>query len=143
MNWFKKAQYEVEDYQATPIPSMPQAAMGIRDNGEIIDPLPDTPEVSIDLAFENMHIDSHHGQDDYNLVARNQEDNAPMGLVEYTIYDAKIYINNMLVKEGFRRMGIGTAMINELKSLDITQGLKIHWGIMTDEGYALKQSLEK
>jgi len=43
MNWYKLAQYSVDDYQPTPIPALPKDAIMPRDNGEIIEPLPDTP----------------------------------------------------------------------------------------------------
>ena len=139
-----KAQYSVDDYQPRPIPALPQNAMGVRDNGRIIEPLPITPELpKFELKFENSHEDSHSGQDDYILFARNKEDNQPLGAIEYSIFRKKVYVNNMIVKEGYRRMGIGTALINELKNGEFTEGLEIKWGMMTEEGYALNQSLEK
>jgi len=38
-------------------------------------------------------------------------------------------------------MGIGTALVKELQGPEMWEGLKINWGMMTDEGYALKQSM--
>ncbi len=97
-NWYKKAQYEVEEYQSTPIPALPQAAGGIRDNGEIIDPLPLTPDKpAISLSFENEHVNSYHEQDDYLLLAIDKESKQPLGGIEYSIFRHKTYINNILL----------------------------------------------
>lgn len=43
VNWYKKSQYEVEDFQPRPIPALPKNATPIRDNGKIVEPLPDDP----------------------------------------------------------------------------------------------------
>ena len=45
MSWYKKAQYTVEEYQATPLPAVPAKADAIKNSREIREPLPDTPEV--------------------------------------------------------------------------------------------------
>jgi len=140
----KISQYEVERHQPTPIGALPKDAIPARDNGQIVEPLPDTPdepEPLVDLVFENMHIGHHNDQDDYNLITRRKEDSQPLAAIEYTVHNDKIYINNIVVKEGFRRMGIGTALLRELQKLDDLKGMQINWGLMTDDGYALKESL--
>lgn len=63
MNWYKKAQYSVEEYQATPIPALGKDTSAPRDTGEIIEPLPDTPNASIkegdevNIKYEDLLVD--------------------------------------------------------------------------------------
>jgi ribosomal protein S18 acetylase RimI-like enzyme len=90
-----------------------------------------------DLAFENNHIDSHHQQHDYNLLAK--QNNKSVGMMEYTIFDNTLYINNIVVSPNLRRQKIATQMIHKMKELN--PNMTIHWGIMSDEGYALRQSI--
>ena len=90
------------------------------------------------LEFENQHVDCHSGQNDYNLIAKIKDQ--PVGLIEYSEYMNEIYINNMIVHVDMRRRGIGTRMHQELKRL--YPNVQIHWGIVTDDGMALKESLD-
>jgi hypothetical protein len=45
MNWYKKAQYEVEKHQAVPTPSISDRAQAPRDTASIEPPLPSTPDI--------------------------------------------------------------------------------------------------
>lgn len=91
------------------------------------------------LSFENNHINYHHQQNDYNLLAKIGDQS--VGIIEYSEYNDEIYINNILVSPQLRRQKIATRMFEELKR--INHNMPIHWGLMTDEGYKLKQSLEE
>lgn len=145
MNWYKISQYKIEEFQPTSIPAMPVAATPIRDSGEIIDPLPLTPNIApIKLSFENIHIDYAYGQNDYQLWATLQDTKEKVGAIQYAEYQGTIYIQNILVKPSYRRMGIGTALVKELEKINLSEfkNNPIKWGMMTDEGYALKKSLK-
>ena len=91
------------------------------------------------LKFENNHIDHHNGQDDYNLLAKLNGES--VGIIEYSEYRDEIFLNNMLVRPSLRRQKIATKMMMELKRL--YPNSPIHWGIMSDAGFGLKQSLEQ
>jgi len=46
MNWYKKAQYSIEDYEAHPIPSTTdRSGPGIKSTYDAKEPLPDTPKI--------------------------------------------------------------------------------------------------
>jgi ribosomal protein S18 acetylase RimI-like enzyme len=90
------------------------------------------------LRFENNHIDSHHRQNDYNLLAKINDKS--VGMIEYSEYNDEIYVNYIIVSPQLRRQKIATKMMEELKRINVN--MPVHWGIMTDEGWKLKQSLE-
>ena len=91
------------------------------------------------LTFENNHINFHNAQNDYNLLAKM--DGKSVGIIEYSEYMDEIYINNMVVSPNLRRQGIATQMIEELKRL--YSGQPIHWGIMSEEGSKLNETLKQ
>ena len=59
MHWYKKSQYSVEDYQATPLPAVPAAADAVRSSGEMRETLPETPEIPSfwEITKNNPHYD--------------------------------------------------------------------------------------
>lgn len=91
------------------------------------------------LIFEHIHEDFHNDQNDYVLVTKDAQSGTPVGMIEYSEYKGEIYINNMLVKENLRRQGIGTQMVEEIKR---EYGTKVNWGMMTDSGSALYESMD-
>lgn len=100
------------------------------------------------LDFQNIHIDFHNEQHDYILAAIDinmppisDYNGTPVGIIEYSIFQDEIYINNMLVKPERRREGIATQMMNKLK--EFNSGLKINWGMTTPEGNKFQQNYEK
>lgn len=91
------------------------------------------------LTFQHIHEDYHNGQHDYVLAAYSAETQQPVGMVEYSLYQDDIYINNMLVKQDLRRQKIGTQMIEEMKRE--YPDSKINWGMMTPDGSKLYNSI--
>ncbi len=65
------------------------------------------------LNYEIEHLNHHHGQDDYELgLYLNGE---ILGMVQYTIYDGELTVNNIIVLPKYRRMGFGSKMMQFLK----------------------------
>jgi GNAT superfamily N-acetyltransferase len=93
------------------------------------------------LSFENIHLDYHHGQNDFRLLAKIDDD--PVGGIDYSEFKGSLHISYILVKPSRRRKGIATALVRELERLNETEfdGQPIRWGMMTPEGAALKESL--
>ena len=94
---------------------------------------------SLELSFENTHKDHHNGQDDFMLLARDKNNNNPIGGIEYSVFQDEIYINWMQVKKEYQRIGIGTSIYRELQRLN--PEVKINWGMTTDEGDKFKQNI--
>jgi len=64
-----------------------------------------------------------------------------VGILPYSIFEDEAHIKNIETAEDMKRQGIATAMINKLKSVMEEDGGQINWGMMADEGAALKQSI--
>lgn len=94
----------------------------------------------LDLLFEHIHEDFHNEQHDYVLVAKESNTLNPVGMIEYSLYEDEIYINNILVKKDLRRQGIGTKMIEDLNQKYSNN--RIHWGMLTDDGDSFYRSLQ-
>tara|TARA_Y100000310_G_scaffold55023_1_gene50440 strand:+ start:20425 stop:20757 length:333 start_codon:yes stop_codon:yes gene_type:complete len=94
----------------------------------------------VELVFEHIHEDFHSGQHNYVMSAKEAITLQLVGMVEYSIYEEEVYVNDMLVKQDLRRQGIGTQMINELKR-EYPEG-RINWGMKTPDGSALYESME-
>lgn len=95
------------------------------------------------LTFENIHTDYAHGQHEYQLWAKlNGEE---VGAIQYVMCRGEISIQNMLVKPEHRRQGIATALMKELKKFNQEEGNgdPVNWGVLTDEGFAFKKSLQE
>lgn len=97
-------------------------------------------KAQLSLTFEHIHEDYHNEQHDYVLAAKDASTGKPVGMIEYSLFRENIYINNMLVKQDMRRLGIGTQMVEDLKR-EYPQS-KINWGMRTEEGSALYDSID-
>jgi len=100
------------------------------------------------LDFQNIHIDYHNQQNDYILAAIDIDlppvsdySGTPVGMIEYSVFNDEVYINNMLVPPDRRRQGIATKMMNKLK--EFNSGIKINWGMTTPEGHEFQRNYEK
>lgn len=91
------------------------------------------------LIFKNEVKGAHSGQIDVTLFA--YENGEMVGYVDYSIYKGSPHIDLIEVKKEYRGRGIGKDLILELtKTYDYDT---IEWGMMTDDGYKLQQSLDK
>jgi len=97
-----------------------------------------------DIVFENIHEDYIKGQNNYILVARVGEDKKPLGYIEYSEYEGILQISYIFVGKQYRRQGIGTALMGELERLNKEEfeGRPIKWGMLTEEGAFLRESLK-
>lgn len=98
----------------------------------------------ISVGFQHWHLDTYRDQNYWKLYA--YDENTPkwdvVGYLEYSDLEDKIYIDHIFVNPGFRRQGIGTALVRELERKAKEEGLEIVHGMMTDEGSALYQSMQ-
>lgn len=99
--------------------------------------LPDVPYEPISLSHEVT--DSYSGQT--NAVITATRDGATAGTLEYSVFNGIPEISMVRVDEGSRRMGVGSELVRELQRMFPDQ--EIRWGMMTDEGSALRESLAK
>lgn len=67
---------------------------------------------TIDFTIE--HVNSYSGQDNYELGAYLNGE--IIGLIEYVLYDGEITISDVVVVPKFRRMGVGSRMIQYMKN---------------------------
>lgn len=86
------------------------------------------------LDYKIEHIDSHSGQNDYELgVYLNDE---ILGLVQYTIYDGELTVSDIIVRPEYRRQGIGSKMMQYIKQQH--PDVKYIPSMMTDLGAKFK-----
>ena len=71
-------------------------------------------KAQISLIFEHIYEDFHNKQYDYVLAAKDSTTQQLVGMIEYSLFQDNIYINNILVKKDLRRQGIGIQMVEEI-----------------------------
>jgi GNAT superfamily N-acetyltransferase len=65
------------------------------------------------LEYRIEHLNYHHGQDDYELGLYLNDD--ILGMVQYTIYEGELTVNDIIVLPKYRRQGIGSKMMQYIK----------------------------
>lgn len=65
------------------------------------------------LDYRIEHLGHHHGQDDYELGVYLNDD--ILGMVQYTIYDGELTVRDIIVLPKYRRLGIGSKMMQYIK----------------------------
>lgn len=65
------------------------------------------------LDYRIEHMGYHHGQDDYELGVYLNDD--ILGMVQYTIYDGELTVRDIIVLPKYRRLGIGSKMMQYVK----------------------------
>ena len=111
----------------------------IKDSTSVGDP--DTWVKSKGAAFLDDIHGAHRGQVDGTLRVYDAKTQHVIGYIDYSIFEAKIYINGIEVEHSRRRRGFATALVLKLKKLN--PGIPVKWGMMTDEGCALKNAVDK
>jgi GNAT superfamily N-acetyltransferase len=91
------------------------------------------------IIMKNEVIDSHSGQLDMRLSAI--DDNKEIGYIIYAEFRGDVYIQYIEVLPEYRRMKIGTKLMQYLQSLYPNQ--ELNTGMKTDDGSALYNSLQK
>lgn len=94
----------------------------------------------INITFQEELESSHDNQLDIALHAIDSKGDI-VGSIFYAIYDDNISINNIVVEEDFRRLGIGTALMKNLQSRYPNN--EINTGYRSERGDKLYQSLPK
>lgn len=86
------------------------------------------------LTYEEEHLGSVYGQDDYELgLYLNGE---IVGLVNYVIFEGILTVSNIVVRPEFRRKGYGSRMMQYVKKIHPEAEYKP--SIKTDLGMAFK-----
>ena len=67
------------------------------------------------ISFEHEHLNTHHGQSDYELAI--YEDGNIIGYIDYTLYDNEITVSYAFVRPDRRREGFGSMLIKKMKQL--------------------------
>lgn len=99
-----------------------------------------TPIKNKDLEFREEMVSFSDGQSDLELGVYNK-DNKIEGLLEYSDYEGVPYIKHIEVVPDSRGKGIGKDLIRKLQ--EDYPNSQIEWGMLTDKGAALKESLER
>jgi ribosomal protein S18 acetylase RimI-like enzyme len=98
----------------------------------------------MDLTFANIHEDSAHGEHYYTLAAYeglpDHENHSNIrGYIQYSDFQGEIYIKYIFVGKQYRRMGVATALMDELQKLypdvEIDRGWATEEGNLFFEGY--------
>ena len=77
----------------------------------IFESILETVKPKVEYRFE--HVDSHSGQDNYELGMYVDDD--IMGMIQYVLYDGKITVSDIIVRPEFRRKGFGSMMMKAMK----------------------------
>jgi len=91
----------------------------------------------LDLKVIDDCYDAHGGEIFCSIKAHLGD--RLVGILYYSIFEDEAHIKNIETAKDMRHQGIATAMINKLKS--VMTGNQINWGMMTDEGAALKKTI--
>ncbi|MCP3945010.1 MAG: GNAT family N-acetyltransferase [Desulfobacteraceae bacterium] len=91
------------------------------------------------LDFHIEHKDYHSGQNDYTIVAK--QDNQTVGYLDYSEYQETPAIQFLQVSRHNRRKGIATELI--LKLQENYPDMEIKWGQMSQAMYKLYKSIPK
>lgn len=80
----------------------------------------------------------HHGQMDRRIIAYIGDD--PVGHLNYDEFEGVARITWVEAYAGYKRQGVGTALVKALEE-KYSDGM-VKWTMCTDEGWALRQSIE-
>jgi GNAT superfamily N-acetyltransferase len=65
------------------------------------------------LDYEIEHLNSHNGQNDYELGLYLNGD--ILGVVQYTIFKNELTVSDIIVRPEYRRKGFGSKMMQYIK----------------------------
>jgi GNAT superfamily N-acetyltransferase len=91
-----------------------------------------------DIVITNEMRGYHSGQKDLSL--RAYLNNKLIGYIDYVEYKDDVIINMIEIHDNYKRKGVGKKLIYRLQ--DMYPENEIEWGMLTDEGSMLYQSLE-
>jgi len=111
----------------------------IEEHADIGDP--DEWVKSKGAAFHDEVRGAHHGQVDGTLMVYDTITHNIIVHIDYTLFEGNIYLDFVMVEPAHRRQGYATALLMKLKALN--PGATVKWGMMTEEGCALKNNIEK
>jgi N-acetylglutamate synthase-like GNAT family acetyltransferase len=95
-------------------------------------------QINENIDLENIHLNYHHGQNDFVLVAR--ENNKVIGKVNYSLFEDQIHLGMVEVQPLYRGKGVGKQLIRWLAKQYGYEN--IVWGYTTPEGEQLKRSMD-
>ena len=89
------------------------------------------------MKLEYALTDYHNNQHDGHIIATDNGE--PRGLLEFSLFDGKVYINWIITHHQHRRQGIATQMVDALTTEHTGP---IIWMGTTPDGTALRESLD-
>ena len=100
-------------------------------------------EFGRNYRFENIHLDSHSGQHDYTLVARDEKGKA-VGRIIYSVFQDNVHANIIKVNKDARRQGIAVMLTKWLMKQTGKRWKELRLGmVMSKEGKALTKYMDK
>lgn len=91
-----------------------------------------------ELKFQNDSTGAYAGQVNLKVTAKDS-DGHRVGYLDYSYYDGKLHINMIHVEPEHRRKGIGLKLYKTMVAENPDTAIK--WGMMTPEGFALRQAI--
>lgn len=113
-------------------------ARGIAVEADALPEVPKRTEKLGSMQFKDEMTGSGYGQSDHSLLAIG-DDGAVVGKVDYSVFDGRPSINMIEVPAEFRRKSIGSELVKQLQRK--FPDSEIEWGMMTEDGAALRKSL--
>jgi Inorganic Pyrophosphatase/ADP-Ribosyltransferase in polyvalent proteins len=90
------------------------------------------------LSFKRAHNGEAYGQSDHTIHAIHGD--KKVGKIDYSVYEGKPQISMVEVKKEHQRKGYGAELVRQLQ-LDFPD-IEIDWGMLTDDGAKLKESMK-
>jgi hypothetical protein len=97
-------------------------------------------QASADIEIENDCYDSHGGET-YCTIRPFNTERKVVGYIDYSLYDDEIHIKMVETADSYKRQGIATRMIEQLRKDN--PGDALNWGMLTDDGAAFKAKVHR
>ena len=96
----------------------------------------------IDHNIHTYSTDAYSGQ--VNMIKEFQdEDGNTVASLDYSYYDGDIYINMIETQPEYKRKGLATRLMKDLRQEAQEEGATIHYGYSTPDGTKFMQALDK
>ena len=102
--------------------------------------IPRTAAAAPTFTYTAECLDHHH-EETFCRVNAQSATGDYVGFISYGIYEDQIHIKMIEVMPEYRRQGVATGMMAMLR--EENPGMPINWGMLTDEGGALKAKVHQ
>jgi ribosomal protein S18 acetylase RimI-like enzyme len=94
-----------------------------------------------DYVVRHVHIDHHHGQDDYMIVAGVEGTGDVWGYLSYTTFRDIAFITYIEVKPEHRRDGVARDLWAEFSRQN--PGVRVNYGLLLPDAVPIVAALER